>query len=412
MRVGDGLGDGVLGVVAVGSAVGDGWGGGPASDPPPRKNTSQMRNTTAKSTPSTSSRRRQYTPGGSGPTGQITVLTGRHGIAFPAIACHHPSVAPSVQHLHLGALAGVVLSWFRVNYRPLPWRISPLSTDIRTNSRGVNVSRNSVTPWGVLVSEIMLQQTPVARVEPVWRAWMDRWPTPADLAAASPAEVIRAWGRLGYPRRALRLHAAANAIVERHGGVVPDDIEQLRALPGVGEYTAGAIVAFAFGQPALALDTNVRRVLARHDAGLARPTGSVTVAERERAWALLPDGDDAAVWMAAIMELGAVICTARDPRCDICPVAPGCRWRLAGYPDDAPPGRSQPRYVGSDRQARGAILALLRDAPGPVSGRRLEMVWPDEQQRLRAMDSLVADGLVEPLARGHYQLPVNPTSVN
>lgn len=253
----------------------------------------------------------------------------------------------------------------------------------------------------------MLQQTPVTRVEPVWREWMARWPTPADLAAASPAEVIRAWGRLGYPRRALRLHQAAIAISERHGGVVPDDVDALRALPGVGEYTAGAVLAFAYRRPALALDTNVRRVLTRHDDGRARPSGAVTAPERERAWELMPEGSAGADWMAALMELGAVICTARSPRCDQCPVAVGCRWRQAGFPDDAPPSRRQPRYEGSDRQARGAILAALRDAGGAVTTRRLEIAWPDAVQRSRAIDSLVADGLLDPLPRGRFCLPHN-----
>jgi A/G-specific adenine glycosylase len=333
------------------------------------------------------------------------VLTGRHGIASTAIACHDAGVASTPPHPDLGALTWDVLSWFRGNYRPLPWRNPPYSADNRMKEKISTDTGESVTAWGVMVSEIMLQQTPVARVEPVWREWLHRWPTPGDLAAARPAEVIRAWGRLGYPRRALRLHAAANTIVERHGGIVPDSFDELRALPGVGEYTAGAILAFAYGQRAVALDTNVRRVLARYDAGRPRATGSVTAAERERAWTLLPAGSDAPVWMAAIMELGAVVCTARDPRCEVCPVSQGCRWRAAGYPDGDDATRRQPRYAGSDRQVRGAILELLRQSPGPVTQRRLDMIWPDEQQRRRALDSLVGDGLVEPLARGRYQLP-------
>ena len=309
--------------------------------------------------------------------------------------------------IDLSDLTGELLSWFRANYRDLPWRKSPITSDSRTEQERPGNPPSATAAWGVLVSEIMLQQTPVARVEPVWRAWMQRWPTPAALASSSPAAVIRAWGRLGYPRRALRLHAAAAAIVERHGGVVPDDIESLRALPGIGEYTAGAVIAFAFGRPALALDTNVRRVLARHDAGQARPPGSVTVGERERALELLPTGVDGATWMAAIMELGALVCTARAPRCEVCPIAAGCRWRAAGYPDAEKAARRQPRYTGSDRQARGAILAMLRDSAGPVTGRRIEMSWPDAVQRDRALDSLVADGLVEPLPRGRYGLPAS-----
>lgn len=360
-----------------------------------------MANTTSASTASTTSRRRQYTPGGSGPVGQIRVLTGQHGIASPAITCHHQQVAEPPSTADLGIQAGVLLSWFRMNYRDLPWRIPPTSSDNRTSGRNLR----HPDPWGVLVSEIMLQQTPVARVEPIWREWMDRWPTPADLAAASPAEVIRAWGRLGYPRRALRLQQAAVRIVQDHDGVVPDDLDALRALPGIGEYTAGAVLAFAYRRPALALDTNVRRVLARHDEGVPRPSGAVTHRERDHALALMPEGSQGAEWMAALMELGAVICTARSPRCDQCPVAVGCRWRRAGFPDDAPPPRRQPRYEGSDRQARGAVLAVLRDAGGTVTTRRLEIAWPDAVQRARAVDSLVADGLVEPLPRGRFRLP-------
>ena len=334
----------------------------------------------------------------------MTVLTVQHGIASVAIACHHQRVAALSRPADLSDLTEELLSWFRVNYRDLPWRKSPIDSDNRSTRKG------RVTPdaWGVLVSEIMLQQTPVARVEPVWRAWMERWPTPADLASASPAEVIRAWGRLGYPRRALRLHAAAAAIVEHHDGVVPDDPESLRALPGIGDYTAGAVIAFAFDRPALALDTNVRRVLARHDSGRARSTGSVTVGERERACELLPAGTEGALWMAAIMELGAMVCTARTPRCEICPVATGCRWRNSGYPDDVPAPRRQPRYTGSDRQARGAILALLRDSDAAVDGYSVEVAWPDAAQRNRALDSLIADGLVEPLTHGRYRLPATP----
>lgn len=300
----------------------------------------------------------------------------------------------------LGEEVQNILSWFDLFCRDLPWRYFPESADNRTLSE--------VDPWGVLVSEIMLQQTPVARVEPVWRAWMHRWPTPSDLAGEPPAEVIKAWGRLGYPRRALRLHAAACAITEDHNGVVPDDEQALRALPGVGDYTAGAVLAFAFGRPALALDTNVRRVIARHDTGISQPSASVTKAERERAQEMLPDGEVGARWMAALMELGALVCTSRSPDCESCPVASSCRWRALGYPDDAPRRRTQATYTGSDRQARGALLNILRDAPGPVTRRRLEMCWPDAAQRERALDSLVADGLVEPLPRHRYRLPVAP----
>ena len=288
---------------------------------------------------------------------------------------------------HLGTEGALILRWFTHNARSLPWR----------SLRGAG------RPWGVMVSEFMLQQTPVDRVLPVWEQWWSRWPTPAALAAEPAAQAVRAWGRLGYPRRALRLHGAATVIASEHGGDVPDDLEVLRSLPGVGEYTAGAIVAFAFDRPALALDTNVRRVFARHDHGLANPGPALTSAERAHAAQALPRRRGAA-WMAAIMELGALICTARTPSCELCPIAPSCRWRARGYPAGEVT-RRQPRYEGSDRQARGALLAVLREAPGAVTQRRLDLAWPDPVQRARALDGLVSDGLVVPATRGRWSLP-------
>jgi A/G-specific adenine glycosylase len=255
-----------------------------------------------------------------------------------------------------------------------------------------------------MVSEFMLQQTPVSRVLPVYEAWVERWPTPAALAAESPGEAVRAWGRLGYPRRALRLHAAATAIVERHGGEVPDSPDELLALPGVGAYTAAAVSSFAFGQREAVLDTNVRRVFARVVGGEQFPSATVTRAERELAGALLPIRD-AHRWAAATMELGALVCTARSPRCDECPVADLCRWRAAGYPAYDGPARRGQAWHGTDRQCRGRLMAVLRDAPGPVPKATLDLVWADAPQRERALDGLVADGLVEPLADETYALP-------
>ncbi len=283
-----------------------------------------------------------------------------------------------------------VIAWFDDHARDLPWR----SPDRQ--------------PWGVLVSEVMLQQTPVARVEPVWRAWMDRWPQPADLAADEPGEAIRAWGRLGYPGRALRLHAAARAIVERHGGRVPASYQDLRALPGVGDYTAAATAVFAFGHRHAVLDTNVRRVLARAVTGLARPSPTTTAGERRLAEALVPDdAATAATWAVAVMELGALVCTARSPHCDACPIATGCAWRLAGAPASRGPApRSQP-WAGTDRQARGRLMDVLRGDDRVVDKSLLNDAWPhDPVQRERALDALVADGLIEPLAGGRYRLPV------
>ena len=258
----------------------------------------------------------------------------------------------------------------------------------------------------MLVSEIMLQQTPVARVLPAYQQWLIRWPTPAALAAATPGDAVRAWDRLGYPRRALRLHAAATTIVARHGGEVPADYTQLRALPGVGDYTAAAVAAFAFRQRHAVLDTNVRRVLARLVSGIAEPSSAPTVAERRVATELLPDaGERAAMFSVALMELGALICRARAPQCAACPVAGRCAWRLAGYPPSALPPRRGQSYEGTDRQARGAVLAVLRAQPGPTHIRQLRTAWPDVVQLDRVIDGLVADGLLEPLPRGRFRLP-------
>lgn len=269
-----------------------------------------------------------------------------------------------------------LLSWFGLAARDLPWR-------------------RDASPWAVLVSEVMLQQTPVARVLPTYDEWIRRWPTAATLAAEAPGEAVRAWGRLGYPRRALRLHAAAAWIVEHHGGVVPRSIDKLLALPGVGSYTAAAVASFAYGDRQVVLDTNVRRVFARIAVGEQFAPASLTAAERDLAAALMPD-EDAHRWAAATMELGALICTARSPSCRECPVATLCRWRAADYPAYGGARRETQSWDGTDRQCRGRLLGVLRDAPGPVSKAALDLVWPEAGQRERALDGLVADGLVEP----------------
>jgi A/G-specific adenine glycosylase len=284
---------------------------------------------------------------------------------------------------------GRLVAWYRASARDLPWR------------------RPRVAAWAVLVSEFMLQQTPVSRVLPAYEAWLTRWPTAPDLAAATPADAVRQWGRLGYPGRALRLHASAQAITSRHGGEVPSSLADLRALPGVGSYTAAAVAAFAFGQRHAVLDTNVRRVLARLVGGrdfAARPATSV--AETALAESLLPpaDGRRAATWSVALMELGALVCTARRPACDLCPLAADCAWRLSDSPANSMPRRAQ-RYEGTDRQCRGAVLAVLRDAPGPVPVAAVDACWPDQQQRARVFASLVADGLAESLPGGLIGLP-------
>ena len=281
-----------------------------------------------------------------------------------------------------------LLAWYRQAARQLPWRAPAAS------------------PWAVLVSETMLQQTPVTRVLPAYEQWIARWPTPAALAAATPGDAVRAWDRLGYPRRALRLHAAATTIVARHGGQVPADYAQLLALPGIGDYTAAAVAAFAYRQRHVVLDTNVRRVLARAISGIAVPSAAPTAAERRLANDLLPDaGERAATFSVALMELGALVCRARAPQCDRCPIADRCAWRRAGYPPSALPARRTQGYEGTDRQARGAVLAVLRAQAGPARLSQLRAAWTDDVQLDRALDGLVADGLVEPLTRGRFRLP-------
>lgn len=280
-----------------------------------------------------------------------------------------------------------VLGWYSAHARDLPWRTPDVSA------------------WSVLVSEIMLQQTPVSRVIPAHQAWLARWPTPAALAADAPGEAVRQWGRLGYPRRALRLHETARIIVERHGGQVPSAHAELLALPGIGAYTAAAVAVFAFHRRHAVLDTNVRRVLTRLASGREFPGAAPTVAEYALAESLLPaDAAVAARWSVAVMELGALTCTAAAPKCDECPVAAQCAWLTAGRPAAAarPVGQS---YEGTDRQCRGRLLGVLRDSREPVAQARLDVVWPDDVQRARALDGLIADGLVDPLPDGRFALP-------
>ncbi|GAA5007484.1 A/G-specific adenine glycosylase [Actinopolymorpha pittospori] len=294
----------------------------------------------------------------------------------------------------ISPLHAPVLAWYAEHARDLPWR------------------RPDATPWGVLVSEVMLQQTPVNRVLPAYAEWLERWPTPSALAADTPGEAVRQWGRLGYPRRALRLYAAAHTITERHDGAVPASYDDLRALPGIGDYTAAAVASFAYGQRHAVLDTNVRRVLTRVVDGVRYPPTATTARERRTAQDLLPDAPaTAARWAVAVMEVGALVCTAAAPRCDSCPLYRECAWRQAGRPDhDGPPRRRQ-SYEGTDRQCRGRLLRVLRESDGAVPKARLDAVWPDPVQRERALDTLVADGLVEPLARGRYRLPTGVAAV-
>ncbi|GAB3149228.1 A/G-specific adenine glycosylase [Micromonospora sonneratiae] len=275
-------------------------------------------------------------------------------------------------------LATEVIRWYEKNARDLPWRVP------------------GVGAWAILVSEVMLQQTPVVRVLPAWQSWLERWPTPAALAADTSAEAIRMWGRLGYPRRALRLWECAVAIVDRHGGQVPTDLDELLALPGVGTYTGRAVATFAYGQRHPVVDTNVRRVVARAVAGEPDAGPATRPADLVATEALLPaEPAVAARASAAIMELGAMVCTAQSPNCVGCPLIDRCAWRASGLPAPAGPTRRPQRYAGTDRQVRGLLLAVLRETTGPVSRDRLDLVWSDATQRSRALASLLDDGLVE-----------------
>ncbi len=283
-----------------------------------------------------------------------------------------------------GEIAQAVNAWYAQAARELPWR------------------EPGVSPWAILVSEFMLQQTQVDRVLPRWTAWLERWPTPSALAAAEPGEAVRAWDRLGYPRRALWLHRAAVEIAELHGDAVPADVDALLALTGIGPYTARAVSVFAFGDRHPVVDTNTRRVIARAVHGRAA-AGMPAARDLDDMAALLPeDQAAAATFNAAAMELGAIVCTARAPRCDACPIAALCEWRGAGYPDNAPEKRpKQARFEGSDRQARGRVLALLRATSAPVPrADALDTASADPEQAERAVRTLLADGLVQEHAPG------------
>lgn len=286
----------------------------------------------------------------------------------------------------MSSICAELVDWYGREGRDLPWR------------------EPHVTAWQIMVSEFMLQQTPVARVAPIWLDWVARWPTPSATAAASAADVLRAWGKLGYPRRAKRLHECAIAIATEHDDEVPDDVEVLLTLPGVGAYTARAVACFAYRQGVPVVDTNVRRVVARAVHGLADAGNPSAVRDMADVAALLPNDDTAPVFSAALMELGATVCTARSPKCGICPLSV-CAWRAAGYPPATTAPRPSQRYAGTDRQVRGRLLDVLRGSSAPVMRAQLDVVWlTDTAQRDRALDSLLVDGLVEQTADGRFAL--------
>ncbi|MEZ0051272.1 A/G-specific adenine glycosylase [Mycobacterium sp. MAA66] len=280
--------------------------------------------------------------------------------------------------------ADELLGWYRDAQRDLLWR------------------RPGVTPWQILVSEFMLQQTPVARVEPIWQEWIARWPSPSATAAASAADVLRAWGKLGYPRRAKRLHECAQVIATEHGDEVPADVDTLLTLPGIGAYTARAVACFAYQQAVPVVDTNVRRVVNRVARGWA--DAPARAHDLREVAALLPEDGTAHVFSAALMELGAIVCTARSPKCGVCPLS-SCAWRADGYPASEMPARPAQKYAGTDRQVRGRLLDVLRDNHSPVTKAQLDVAWlSDTAQRDRALDSLLVDGLVEQTADGRFAL--------
>jgi len=282
-----------------------------------------------------------------------------------------------------------LIDWYNRARRDLPWR------------------EPGVSPWQILVSEFMLQQTPVARVLSIWPDWVSRWPTPSATAAASAADVLRAWGKLGFPRRAKRLHECATVIARDHDDVVPDDVDTLLTLPGIGSYTARAVACFAYRRRIPVVDTNVRRVVARAVHGLA-DAGTPSVArDHADVSALLPDDPNESVaqqFSIALMELGATVCTARAPRCGLCPLRE-CAWRRAGYPPAQGPARRAQTYAGTDRQVRGRLLDVLRASDSPVTRAELDVAWlTDTVQRDRALDSLLADGLVTRTIDGRFAL--------
>ncbi|MSO42810.1 MAG: A/G-specific adenine glycosylase [Candidatus Planktophila sp.] len=275
-----------------------------------------------------------------------------------------------------------IVNWFKRNKRDLPWR--------------------NTSPWGVMVSEYMLQQTPVNRVLPQWLEWMERWPTPADLAMATPAQVITAWGRLGYPRRALRLHAAAQIISEDFNNELPQDVETLQTLPGIGEYTAAAIAAFAFEQQTLVMDVNIRRTLTRIIDGNEHPKPAPTTREKAARLTLLPE-KNAHIWAAATMELGAIVCTSKNPRCELCPVISQCNWRKNGYPKSNLIRKSQD-WHDTDRKCRGTIVQALRENES-LTENAIKKLWPDVSQIEKALKTLLEDQLIQRLPRTRYRLP-------
>lgn len=284
----------------------------------------------------------------------------------------------------LRTLVAVVAGWFGAEGRELPWR--------RTRD-----------PWAVLVSELMLQQTGVARVEPRYRAFLDRFPTPAACAAAPTGAVVEEWRGLGYNRRAVNLHRCASIVVARHGGRLPADLAGLLALPGVGPYTARAVLAFAGEEPVGVLDVNVTRTLSRLQGR------AVTQGDADSLAGVAEEGapGGAWAWNQGAMELGATVCRPR-PRCEACPVVMHCAWWAGGQADEDPwvRPRRQSRFEGSDRQGRGRLVDALCTGPVELSALPAVMGWPADGERAeRVAATLVDDGLAVVDSSGTWHLP-------
>lgn len=279
-----------------------------------------------------------------------------------------------------------LMTWYELHGRhDLPWRRTP-------------------DPYAILVSEVMLQQTQVERVLPFWAAWMDRWPTFQDLAAASPADVITAWAGLGYNRRSIALRRAAIAVSQ--AGNAPNSVDGLRLLPGVGRYTASAVACFAFGERVPVVDTNIARVLARVILGVegAKATGPPVI--ENAATSLLP-GRRARDHNLALMDLGATVCVARAPRCAECPLQRECAWLKAGSPRvAAPPNRTPATFELTARYARGRIIDTLRNVPSATTD-QLALMLPERHRgdAEKHLEALRRDGLVE-LSDSAWRLPL------
>jgi A/G-specific adenine glycosylase len=280
-------------------------------------------------------------------------------------------------------------------------------TDGGTSRRPDLPWRATRDPWAVLVSEVMAQQTQLDRVIPAYLRFLQRFPTPRDCASSSPGAVITAWQGLGYNRRARNLHRTAVIVVEDHGGEVPGDLELLQALPGVGAYTARAVLAFAFGADVGVVDTNAGRVLSRAVAGRAlRP------AEAQRLVDTMVPAGRGWEFGQALLDLGATICRSRDPECGRCPIRPRCRWasRGAAHPDpargSAGVSTGQSKFEGSDRQGRGRVVEALRRGELVTAELAEAAGWPDDHERAaRVVQRLIDDGLVVRGRDGRVRLP-------